>query len=149
MTMRTDNITFFDINDYCTPVNKYGYVDLNHDYRILVALDDEAANKLWGCQLYDEEDGGINRQMICLSFHEDTFYYMEDHFFLFLNAKLDLYINMYEEEYIDTDQLDEAISIMENIIDNTDDRAVIDFGQKLLEMLKIAKERGTIMGFCF
>ena len=64
---------------------------------------------------------------------------MEDHFFLFLNAKLDLYINIYEEEYIDTDQLDDAIGIVENIIDNTDDRAVIDFGNKLLEMMKIAK----------
>ncbi|MBQ8943132.1 MAG: hypothetical protein IJ050_01400 [Clostridia bacterium] len=74
---------------------------------------------------------------------------MEDHFFLFLNAKLDLYINIYEEEYIDTDQLDDAIGIVENIIDNTDDRAVIDFGNKLLEMMKIAKEKGTIVGFCF
>ncbi len=55
----------------------------------------------------------------------------------------------YEEEYIDTDRLDDAISIIENIIENTDDRAVIDFGQKLLEMLKIAKECGTIVGFCF
>ena len=149
MTMRADNITVFDINDYCTPINKYGYLDMKHEYRILVALDDEAANKLWSCQFYEGEDGGINHQMLCLSFHEDTFYYMEDYIFLFLNAKLDIFINMYEEEIIDTDHLDDAISIIRNIIDNTDDSAVIDFSQKLLEMLKIAKTQGTIVGFCF
>ena len=56
---------------------------------------------------------------------------------------------MYEEEYIDTDQLDEAIDIMERILDNTDDKAVIDFSQQLLEMMKVAKKRNTIVGFCF
>ena len=149
MNMRTDNITFFDINDFCTPINKYGYLELTHEYRILVSFDEESTNKLWGCELYDEKDGGINRQMLCLNFHEDTFYYMEDRIFLFLNAKLGLLINMYEEEYIDTDQLDEAMDIVQTILDNTDDRAVADFGKKLLEMMQIAKSHGTIVGFCF
>ena len=53
---------------------------------------------------------------------------------------------MYEEEIIDTYHLDDAISIMRNIIDNTDDSAVIDFIQKLLEMLEIAKAHtGTLL----
>ena len=147
--MRADNVMTFNINDYCTPANRYGYLDANHEYRILVALNDDAADKLWRCQIYDEEDARINRQMICLNFHEDTFYYMEGYIFLFLNAKLDLSINMYEEEIIDTEHLDGAISVMKNIINNTDNKAVLDFGQKLLEMLKIAKERGTIIGFYF
>ena len=147
--MRTDNITFFDINDYFTPENKYGYVNLNNDYRILVSLDEESTNKLWGCELYDEDDGGINRQMICFSFHEDTFYYMEKVFFYVLNDRLGLFINMYEEEFINTDQLDEAISIVKNILNDNDDRAVTVFGQKLLEMMQTAKDHGTIMGFCF
>ena len=149
MTMRKDNISFFDINAYCKPVNKYGYLDLSQDYRILVSLDEESTNKLWSCELYDEEDGGINRNMICLSFHEDTFYYMEDYIFNLLNVKLGLLINMYEEEYIDTEQLDQAISIMENILDNTDDKAVSDFSKRLLDMMKVAKEHSTIVGFCF
>ncbi len=147
--MRKDNISFFDINAYCNPANKYGYLDLSQDYRILVSLDEESTNKLWSCELYDEEDGGINHNMICLSFHEDTFYYMEDYIFLVLNAKLGLNINMYEEEYIDTEQLNKAIKIMEEILNNTDDKAVIDFGQRLIDMMKIAKEHNTIMGFCF
>ena len=74
---------------------------------------------------------------------------MEDYIFLILNAKLGLYINMYEEEYINTCQLNEAIDIMEEIIDNTDDKAVIDFGQQLIEMMKVAKKHNTIVGFCF
>lgn len=147
--MQTDNITYFDIGNYFTPPNKYGYLELTHDYRILVALDEESTNKLWSCELYDENDGGINHNMRCLSFHEDTFYYMEDYIFHILNAKLGLYINMYEEEYIDTNQLDEAIAIMEGLLDNTDDKAVIDFGHRLLEMMKVAKEHNSIVGFCF
>ena len=149
VNMREDNISFFDINNYFTPPNKYGYLELTHDYRILVSFDEESTNKLWSCELYDENDGGINHNMRCLSFHEDTFYYMEDYIFNLLNAKLGLLINMYEEEYIETEQLDQAIDIMENIIDNTDDKAVIDFGRNILDMMKIAKEHGTIVGFCF
>ena len=146
--MRDDNVAFFDINQYCTPANKYGYLDLNNDYRILVPLNEEATSKLWSCELYDE-DGGINCNMICFSFREDTFYYMEEYIFLVLNSKLGISINMYEEEYIDTNQLDDAIDIMESILNNTDDNAVIDFSQKLLEMMRMAKEKGTIVGFCF
>lgn len=144
-----NNVTIFDINDFCTPANKYGYLNLKNDYRILVSLDEESTSKLWSCELYDETDGEINHNMICLSFHEDTFYYMEDYIFLILNAKLGLYINMYEEEYIDTDQLDEAICIMGTILNNTDDKAVISFGQKLLDMIIVAKNHNTIVGFCF
>jgi hypothetical protein len=37
---------------------------------------------------------------------------MKDRIFLFLNAKLEMFINMYGEEIIDTDQLDDAICII-------------------------------------
>ena len=147
--MRKNNVTFFDINDFCTPANRYGYLDLKNEYRILVSLDEASTEKLWSCDIYDNEDGGINRDMVCLSFREDTFYYMEDLIFDVLNAKLDLLINMYEEEYISTEQLTMAISVVDHIIDNTDDNAVINFANLLLDMIKLAKEHGTIVGFCF
>ena len=55
---------------------------------------------------------------------------------------------MYEEQYIDTpEMIDEAIKIMKLILRNTDDKAVIDFSKILLEMLQIAKENNTIVGF--
>ncbi len=45
--------------------------------------------------------------------------------------------------------IDEAIKIMKLILRNTDDKAVIDFSKILLEMLQIAKENNTIVGFLF
>ena len=86
--------------------------------------------------------------MLCLRFHEDTFEYMDPYIFYILNRKLHLFINMYEEQYIDTpEMIDEAIKIMKLILRNTDDKAVIDFSKILLEMLQIAKENNTIVGF--
>ena len=145
------HITDFDINDYHTvPVPDCGYLDLEKDYRILVSLNEEASNDMWGRGIYSEEGDGINPDMLCLRFHEDTFEYMDPYIFYILNRKLHLFINMYEEQYIDTPEtIDEAIKIMKLILRNTDDKAVIDFGKILLEMLQIAKENNTIVGFLF
>ena len=143
------HITDFDINDYHTvPVPDCGYLDLEKDYRILVSLNEEASNDMWGRGIYSEEGDGINPDMLCLRFHEDTFEYMDSYIFYILNRKLHLFINMYEEQYIDTPEMvDEAIKIMKLILRNTDDKAVIDFSKILLEMLQIAKENNTIVGF--
>ena len=145
------HITDFDINDYHTvPVPDCGYLDLEKDYRILVSLNEEASNDMWGRGIYSEEGDGINPDMLCLRFHEDTFEYMDSYIFYILNRKLHLFINMYEEQYIDTpEMIDEAIKIMKLILRNTDDKAVIDFSKILLEMLQIAKENNTIVGFLF
>ena len=137
------HITDFDINDYhAVPVPKCGYLDLEKDYRILVSLNEEASSKMVLYKIYDFDYDGIDKDMLCLRFHEDTY------IFYILNRKLHLFINMYEEQYIDTpEMIDEAIKIMKLILRNTDDKAVIDFSKILLEMLQIAKENNTIVGF--
>lgn len=144
-----NQLEFFDIHQYFIPKNRHEYRDLSHEYRILVSLDEESTNKLWRCQLHDETDGGINHQMQGIYFHEDTFYYMEENFFNYLNVNLKIYINRYEEEYINQDKIDESIMIVEYIVENSKDKAVVDFGQTLLNLMKIAKKKGTILGFCF
>ena len=145
------HITDFDINDYHTvPVPKCGYLDLEKDYRILVSLNEEASNDMWGRGIYSEEGDGINPDMLCLRFHEDTFNYMNPYIFDILNRKViqGFPIGPYEEAYIDTPEMvEEAIKTMELILRNADDKAVIDFGKILLEMLQIAKENNTIVGF--
>ena len=87
--------------------------------------------------------------MIGLIFYEDTFYYMESKLFDFINVECDTLINMYEEEILDTDQLDKAINIIEVIISNNDDKTLLQFAQMLLELLNLAKRNRTIVGFCF
>ena len=145
------HITDFDINDYhAVPVPKCGYLDLEKDYRILVSLNEEASSKMVLYKIYDFDYDGIDKDMLCLRFHEDTFNYMSPYIFNILNSKvnLDFFISPYEEAYIDTpEMIEEAIDAMKLILRNTDDKAVIDFGKILLEMLQIAKENNTIVGF--
>ena len=74
---------------------------------------------------------------------------MESKLFDFINVECDTLINMYEEEILDTDQLDKAINIIEVIISNTDDKTLLQFAQMLLELLNLAKRNRTIVGFCF
>ena len=147
------HITDFDINDYHTlPVSKCGYLDLKNEYRILVSLNEEASSKMVLYKIYDFDYDGIDKDMLCLRFHEDTFNYMSPYIFNILNSKvnLDFFISPYEEAYIDDpEMIEEAIDAMKLILRNTDDKAVIDFGKILLEMLQIAKENNTIVGFLF
>ncbi len=147
------HITDFDINDYHTvPVPNCGYLDLENEYYILVSLNEEASSKMVLYKIYDFDYDGIDKDMLCLRFHEDTFNYMSPYIFNILNSKvnLDFFISPYEEAYIDTpEMIEEAIDAMKLILRNTDDKAVIDFGKILLEMLQIAKENNTIVGFLF
>ena len=147
------HITDFDINDYHTlPVSKCGYLDLKNEYRILVSLNEEASDKMVLYKIYDFDYDGIDKDMLCLQFREDTFNYMDVFIFSILNRKViqGFPIGPYEEAYIDTPEMvEEAIKTMELILRNTDDKAVIDFGKILLEMLQIAKENNTIVGFLF
>ena len=145
--MENTNVVIFDIKDYRTPVKKIGDFDLSHNYFILVPLDDEAEEKMYRYQFYDGEE--IRSDFLCLKFFEDTFYVMEDYFFRPLNDKFDLFINMYEEDVISAENLDSAIELVQNVLDNTDDSAVVDFGKRLLEMMGKAKELNTAVGFYF
>ena len=145
--MNNSHMMFFDIKDYWTPLKKYGSFDPEHEYRILVPLDEDAEERMYRYQLYD--DKGVSPDFLCLEFREDTFYIMEDYFFNVLDYKLDIIITMYEEEVIYTERLDEAMDIIRSVLDNTDDPAVKDFGNKLLDMFMTAKEHNTVVGFYF
>ena len=69
---------------------------------------------------------------------------------IYINSVKQNLVGQLENTYIDTPEMvEEAIKTMELILRNTDDKAVIDFGKILLEMLQIAKENNTIVGFLF
>ena len=56
---------------------------------------------------------------------------------------------MYEEEILENDQLDKAIRIVELIIRNTDDDKLLDIAKRLLDLLKLARKQGAVVGFYF
>ena len=122
-------------------------LDLSHNYYIIVPLDAEGIERLYRYDIYF--NGEIRSDMAVLVFHEDVFYYMEPRLFDFINVECGLLINMYEEETLENDQLDKAIAIVEVVMNNSDDDVVIDFAKKVLELLRLAKQHGAIMGFYF
>lgn len=143
-----NNIETFDVDEY-VDINSEsgGYLNLSHSYRILVPKNSDAAERLYVYDIYD--NGEICSDMVCLEFHEDTFYYMESRILDFINVECDLLINMYEEEVLENEQLDSAINIVDILVRNSDDDAVITFGKKLLDLMRLAKECGTVVGFYF
>lgn len=145
--MENSYIIKFDIKKYYTPFKKYGEFDTKREYRILVPLNKEAEEQMYRYQIYD--GSAISPDFKCLEFFEETFYIMDDFFFVPLNQKFDLIITSEEEDVIYTEQLDEAKALVMKIIDNIDDPAAIDFGNILLKMIMEAEKYNTVVGFYF
>ncbi len=145
--MENSYITKFDIKKYYTPIKKYGEFDTKREYRVLVPLNEKAEERMYRYKIYD--GGDISPDFRCLKFFEETFYIMNDYYFVPLNQKFDLIITSEEEDIIYTEQLDEAQTLVMKILDNIDDLAAIDFGKILLKMIIDAKEHNTVVGFYF
>ena len=64
---------------------------------------------------YDLPGGGMK-------FHEDTYLLMEKYLFDFINVECDLLINMYEEEWIDGENLSKTLEITGRMISNCDNK---------------------------
>ena len=146
--MSKTNITVFDINEWYKPKESFPDFDPGHEYVILVPINDDVAERMYRYQLYDNE-GNISDDFFCLKFNEDTYNEMEPYFFFPLNDKFDIWISMYEEEVIWTENLDEAIDLTQTLLDNIDNQAAIEFGKIMLSLMKKAKELNTVTGFYF
>ena len=145
--MENSYITTFDINKYRSPIRKHGVFDPKHEYKVLVPLNEEAEERMYRYQIYDGND--ISPDFKCLKFYEETYYIMDDYYFVPLNQKFDLIITSEEEDVIFTEQLDEAKELVTEILNNTDNPAAKDFGNILLKMIIEAKELNTVVGFYF
>lgn len=142
-----NNIEKFKLSDAVRVFVEDECIDPTHEYRILVPINEKAAELLYRGEIY--EDGEVSGDMLGLSFGEDTFYYMESRLFDFINVECGTLINMYEEEILDTDQVDQAIAIVNILVKNSDDLQFKQFAEKLLKLMNIAKEHETIVGFYF
>lgn len=124
------------------------YVDPNHKYYILAPLNEEGIEQLNQYNFYDK-NGGINNNFIAMEFDEETFLFMESRLFDFLNVKMDLLINMYEEEIIENDQLPIARGIIIELQQNSDNTRFMEFSNELLRLIDVAIDKKTKVGFYF
>ena len=124
------------------------YLDLNHRYYIVIALRKELEDHLYDCSFTDDK-GDILEGYEGMWFDEKAFLLMEKYLFNFINAECDLLINMYEEEYIDLDQLSKAEEITKCMINNSDNREFIKLANKFLSIVKKAISLNTFVGLCF
>ena len=122
-------------------------LDPEKEYYILVPKNQLAMEKMYQYDIYDEN--GISDNFYCMIFHEDTFNYMEKRLFDFINVRCNLLINMYEEEIAEKEQLQCVLAVTDMLISNSEDERFLKFASDFREMVTLAIESNTNMGFYF
>jgi len=123
------------------------YLDLNHEYRILVPRDKDSEELLYRGEIYSMQDSSSSFSV--MTFHEDVYGYLEDRLFDIINLKLDILINMYEEEIIEPEQVEEAILITQKKLSENSEERFSNLATEFLNLLMEAKRNNTIVGFYF
>ena len=123
------------------------YLDLQHEYRILVPQDKYAEELLYRGDIHDSQ--GIRTCFYKMIFHEDDFNYLEDRLFDFMNVKFDILINMYEEEILEADQVEDAIVLTKKIMSEINEEKFTILATELIKLFEKALENSTIVGFYF
>ena len=78
-------------------------LDPEKDYLIIVPINDEGVDELYRNDIF--KDDYISKNMQDMVFHEDMYIYMENRLFDIINVEMDILINMYEEEIVDSEKL--------------------------------------------
>ncbi len=124
------------------------YLDLNKWYCVVVPKNEEAYNEMCNYSVWDDEKGDIKDCFFSMKFHEDAFYLMEEYLFNFIDAECNLLINMYEEEWIEDDNLPKALDITNRMINNSDNEEFIRLAEQFRNLIEKAIEHKTCVG-CF
>lgn len=119
-----------------------------HPYMILAPLSEEAEDKMYRYEIYDN-NGNISDDFEYMLFDEETEEYVELRLFDLINAKFNIIINIYEEEVLENKNIPEAIELVRRFSCDTDDSRLIEFATDLINLFEIAKEKGTSIGFYF
>lgn len=124
------------------------FLDLNHRYYIVIALNKEAENSLFDYHFFDD-NGDIKKDYEGFWFDERMYLLMEEYFFNFIDAECDLLINMYEEEFVFSDKLPQVLSVVNKMIKECDNNEVLELAEKLQNLIEKAIKLNTAVGFCF
>lgn len=123
------------------------YLDIYHEYRVIVPLSEEAEERLYRGEIYD--DGEISECFAKMVFNEEIFVYLENRLFDILNVKFNLLVNMYEEEILDREYITDAISITKKLINESYEEKFKLLATDFLNLLVIAEDNKRIVGFYF
>ena len=124
------------------------YLDLNKWYCVVVPKDQEAYDLMCDYKVWDDEKQDVRDCYYFMKFHEDLYLLMEEYLFNFIDDECDLLINMYEEEWIEGDNLPKALEITDRMINNSDNEEFLKLAKEFRELVKKAIELNTCVG-CF
>ena len=125
------------------------YLDLNKWYYILVPKNENAINNMADYHFLDEDRNEVREDFLFMKFHEDTYLLMEKYLFDFINVECDLLINMYEEEWIDGENLSKTLEITGRMISNCDNKEFHELAMKFRDLVEKAIHFGTCVGCYF
>lgn len=122
-------------------------LDPEKDYLIIVPTNNEGVDELYRNDIF--KDNYISKNMQYMIFHEDVYNYMENRLFDIINMKMDTLINMYEEEIIENEKLNQLLSVIDMLIRNSDDQKALSFMGNFRNLVQIAIDHKSVVGFCF
>lgn len=123
-------------------------LDINeHAYVILVPLSEEAQERMNQYDIYD--NGEVAECFKSMVFGLETEEYMEIRLFDLINAKLDILINIYEEEIIENKDVETVLELTKRLVETSDDKRFIEFATEFMDLLETAISNRTDVGFYF
>lgn len=125
------------------------YLDPNKWYGIVVPKDQNAYNEMCDYRIWDDEKGDIRDSYWFMKFHEDAYLLMEKYLFHFIDAECNLLINMYEEEWIEGDNLPKTLQITDRMINNCDNDEFIKMAKEFRNLVEKAIQYNTCVGCYF
>lgn len=125
------------------------YLDLNKWYCVLVPKNENAVNDMAGYNFWDEAKNDVRDDFLFIKFHEDTYLLMEKYLFNFIDAECGLLINMYEEEWIEGENLHKTLEITDRMINNCDNEELLELAKEFRTLVEKAIEYNTCVGCYF
>ena len=96
-----------------------------------------------------DEDGEFAECFKSMVFGLETEEYMEIRLFDLINAKLDIFINIYEEEIIENKDVETVLELTKRLVETSDDKRFIEFATEFMDLLETAIANRTDVGFYF
>ena len=132
--------------------NKYEFkefLDLKHRYFILVPKDEGALDELYEGQFYDDDNNCVKEHYLHMEFDEKAFLLLEEYLFNFIDAKCDLIITMYEEEWAEPEKLGDILMLTDSMIGNCDNERFIELANRFRKLVIAAQSLNMPVVFYF
>lgn len=136
------------MTEYNNVPGRVEFLDLKHQYLILVPRDERGLNLLYDGHIYTEK-GEVSDKFYSMRFNEKQFLLMEKYLFNFICLECDLIITMYEEEWVEGDKLITIQKLTEKALNVSDDEKFIELAKQLLNLVRLAIELKTSLVFYF